>query len=143
MISNDADWISSQIAELEQKDVEFNTHWLMIKVAERIAQRMTQIGMNRSSLAQALNVSKPFVTKLLNGSSNLTLRTLVAVSLALKSTVQFDLMSAETEPEWAPPTRTRHGNVIAFKTHAWRALDVYELERIPEDNQDDEVAAGA
>ena len=50
---------------------------------ELICRRMEQMGMNRAELATKLEVSRPYVSKLLSGEHNMTLRTLGAIAWAL------------------------------------------------------------
>ena len=51
---------------------------------------MKQKGMNRVKLAQSLNVSPPAVTKILNGTSNFTLKTLLSLADALDFNLKID-----------------------------------------------------
>jgi transcriptional regulator with XRE-family HTH domain len=61
----------------------FQQERLILATTERICEIMEQDGISRKSLAEALGTSKSFVTQLLDGSRNMTLRTLSDVFLEL------------------------------------------------------------
>lgn len=56
---------------------------LVYLAAEMLSRAMEARDVNRATLATRLGKSKPFVTQLLNGGRNLTLRTLARVAFAL------------------------------------------------------------
>ena len=61
----------------------FQQERLILAATERICEVMEQKDINRKRLAELLGTSKSFVTQLLDGSRNMTLRTLSDVFLAL------------------------------------------------------------
>lgn len=73
-------------------DVDFRTEEVILDLTEKITEIMGREGINRTELAARLGVSKAFITKLLNGNPNLTLRTLVSISTALKYDVKINLL---------------------------------------------------
>jgi transcriptional regulator with XRE-family HTH domain len=64
---------------------------LIIEVTESLARALIQSGMKRSELAAKLGVSKGFVSQVLGGGRNLTLRTIADVADALDCTVRVDV----------------------------------------------------
>jgi len=76
----------SQIEQLVE-DAEgmrlFQQERVILDVTERICEIMEQRGITRKRLAEELGTSRSFVTQLLDGSRNMTLRTLSDVFLAL------------------------------------------------------------
>ncbi|MDE3094454.1 MAG: helix-turn-helix transcriptional regulator [Chloroflexota bacterium] len=68
---------------------EFELEWLLLDLEEQICAAMQATSIARSELAERLGTSRAFVTKLLSGHANLTLRTLVRVANALD--VDIDL----------------------------------------------------
>jgi transcriptional regulator with XRE-family HTH domain len=76
----------SQIDELV-KDREgmrfFQQERLILSTTERICEIMERDGVSRKCLADAMGTSKSFVSQLLDGSRNMTLRTLSDVFLSL------------------------------------------------------------
>jgi transcriptional regulator with XRE-family HTH domain len=56
---------------------------LLLEVNDLIVKRMHELGWRKADLAERMGVSRPFVTKLLDGNANLTLRTLVKITNVL------------------------------------------------------------
>lgn len=81
-------------------DPDYQAAKVKLAIAGMLADRMAKLGMNRTQLAQRLNVSAARVTQILAGYSNLTIDTLVTAALALDSTAYFELlpMPAGTVP---------------------------------------------
>ena len=63
-----------------------------LAIAGSLTDQMEKLGINRTQLAQRLNVSAGRVTQILAGYSNLTIDTLVAAALGLEATVYFELL---------------------------------------------------
>jgi transcriptional regulator with XRE-family HTH domain len=101
-------------------DFEFRLETLIYKITEQISDRMDQKGISRTKFAQLMGISPPAVTKILNGNSNFTLKTLLSVAdvLELDLKVNFEekrefalkylsqdpypmALASETEPESA------------------------------------------
>ena len=80
-------------------DAEFEFEELLLEVNEQIVAQLQRSGMRRSELADKLGVSRAFVTKLLSGEENVTLKTLVRVANALGTKVQFEIGS-EDAGQW-------------------------------------------
>lgn len=83
-------WLEKYVSQFKD-DVEFITEELIIELTEKIVSRMEKINLSRAELAKRLGVSKAFVTKVLNGNPNLTLKTIVSISKALDCKVDIDL----------------------------------------------------
>ncbi|HET6386280.1 MAG TPA: helix-turn-helix transcriptional regulator [Armatimonadota bacterium] len=80
--SDAADWFTRELQEY-RKDPEFVAESLSLAINEKISALMEQNGITRADLAHRLGVKRAFVTRLLNGSANSTLLTLVRVATAL------------------------------------------------------------
>lgn len=76
-------------------DPDFLYEQLLIDVNECILAAMEREGVRRSDLANRLGTSRAYVTKLLSGPENLTLRTLVRLAHVLGSRVEFSLAPLE------------------------------------------------
>ena len=76
-------------------DPEFEYEGLVLSIAEKIALLIDDRHMTRTELAKALSCSPAYVTKLLRGSENLTLKKLVEVSHALRAKVSIDLIARD------------------------------------------------
>ena len=67
---------------------EYEQEGLILQVTEGIWKVLKERGWNKTDLANALGTSKSNVTQLLNGSRNMTLRTLSDICFALGATVR-------------------------------------------------------
>ncbi len=82
-------WIESYIDQ-NQYTAEFQTELSIIDLNEKIIAMMAQRKISRVELAKRLGVSKGFVTKLLNGNPNMTIKTINALALALDCILCLD-----------------------------------------------------
>ncbi len=83
-------WYKEKLREFRD-DVDFMTETAIIDFTEKIVNKMQKMGMSRSDLADKLGVSKPFITKVLNGNPNLTIRSMVAISHALDCDLNLEM----------------------------------------------------
>lgn len=72
---------------------------LIVDVTEALAAAIEHAGISRTELAERLNASKGHVSQVLNGSRNMTLRTLADLCLALKLQPRFTLVEASSPAE--------------------------------------------
>jgi transcriptional regulator with XRE-family HTH domain len=86
---NTKQWFQEKLATYED-DVEFRLETLIIQVTEQICAAMQQQQINRTQLAELLNISPPAVTKILNGNSNFTLKTLLSIAEVLDQELIID-----------------------------------------------------
>lgn len=75
-------WFDKQVAK-RRRHPEFILEQLTLDITDAVCRAMEEKGLSRSDLARRLRVSPAYVTKLLNSTSNVTLRTLINLSLAL------------------------------------------------------------
>lgn len=78
---------------------EFRFETIILDITEQIAKRMKERRINRTQLAKALDVSPAAVTKILNGNSNFTLRTLLTIGDALDLDLAIKFRPKETSAE--------------------------------------------
>jgi len=71
---------------------------LILEVTEALARALEEQGLQKQELAKRLGKTKGYVTQLLSGGKNLTLRTLAAVADALGRSVQLKLVDSRAEP---------------------------------------------
>lgn len=98
---------------------------LILAVTERIWEELERQEMNKTDLASSLDKSKAFVSQVLSGSRNMTLRTLANIAFALGLKPKFDLLQDGEDRQWL-----QIGNVAA--TH---------LIPVEGENQDDDWSA--
>jgi len=82
-------WLKKKL-ELFKDDFDFRLETLILNITERICKRMEQKKINRTELADLLNVSPPAVTKILNGNSNFTLKTLLSLADVLEQELEIN-----------------------------------------------------
>ncbi len=81
----------------QMSEVELHFEELLHAVSEEINRVMVQGGVNKTELACRMEVSKPYVTRLLNGTANVSLLTLAKISVALGHRVGVTLVPAGWE----------------------------------------------
>jgi transcriptional regulator with XRE-family HTH domain len=86
--------IDSIFAEISDQEMHYEE--LMHSVSEEINIIMLRKGMNKSQLAEKMDVSKPYVTKLLRG-ANVSLQTLAKVASALDSKTCISMIPRDWE----------------------------------------------
>jgi len=99
------EWFKKKI-EYFAEDFEFRLETLILNITEKICERMQQKKINRTRLAEKLKVSAPAVTKILNGNSNFTLKTLLSVADALDLELKIDFVDRSTISKWIPLRHT-------------------------------------
>lgn len=74
-----------------QNDPEYLTEELLLDVTEQISIRLHELGLRPADLAERLGVSRAYVSQMMAGKPNMTLRTMVNVALALNQHVAIKL----------------------------------------------------
>ena len=92
---NAEDWFENLLRESEN-DPDFHTEELLLDITEQISLRMQELCIRSAELAQRLGVSRSYVSQLLGGKPNMTVRTLVRVAHVLDQRVQIELKSRDT-----------------------------------------------
>jgi transcriptional regulator with XRE-family HTH domain len=86
---NTQEWFKNKLESFKE-DFEFRFETLILEITEKISRRMKQKKINRTNLADLLEVSRPAVTKILDGNSNFTLRKLLSLADALELDLEID-----------------------------------------------------
>lgn len=73
---------------------------LILDVTEKVWELLESREMNKADLAKALGKSKAYVSQVLSGSRNMTLRTLADVADALGSSVKVVLRDKQAQSQW-------------------------------------------
>jgi transcriptional regulator with XRE-family HTH domain len=105
-----------QLLEDHKKTPEFLLEQKILELTEKIVQRMEELGISRSVLADRLNVSKPYITKLLRGDVNFTLKSLAELSQALEADFDIDIFPEGASRQILRRYDNATGEVIA-QTH--------------------------
>ena len=107
----------ADLFEADTHSVEFKLETLILGITHAIDDAMQRRHMSRADLARELDVSPPMVTKILNGTSNFTLRTLVKVSHALECefTAAMAPCGQHVQVEFVPSVESPEGETkISF-----------------------------
>ncbi|NJN48324.1 MAG: helix-turn-helix transcriptional regulator [Candidatus Competibacteraceae bacterium] len=75
-----------------------NQERLILDVTENIWSFLEANGLSKSELAQKLGVSRSYVTQILNGNRNMTLRTLADIGYVLKKTIDVSFKDDAYKP---------------------------------------------
>lgn len=75
---------------------------LILEATERIAELLDASELRRKDLAKRLGVSKPFVTQVMSGDRNMTLRTLADLAFALGHRIEVAAVPLEGKAEPVP-----------------------------------------
>ncbi len=93
-----------EIEKLETShDPDFELYGVLLDVTEGIVKRMIDQGVRRTDLAERLGTSRAYVTKLLDGQENMTLKTLVRVANALEMKVDAKFVPRELSAKAKKP----------------------------------------
>jgi transcriptional regulator with XRE-family HTH domain len=95
---NAEQWFT-ELIEAGENDPDSLTDELVLDISEQISVRMQQCGVRSAELAHRLGVSRSYISQLLSGKPNMTMRTLVGVAHALGQRVQIELRDHETVDE--------------------------------------------
>ena len=82
-------WFTKLVASYKY-DFDYRLEGIIWNLTEDICRRMETLKMNRTQLAKKLAVSPAAVTKILNGNSNFTLRTLLSLSDAMDADLKIE-----------------------------------------------------
>lgn len=88
------EWFERELESLKD-DPDFLTEEALLDITEQVYVRMQELGLRPADLARRLGVSRAFVSQLLNGKPNMTMRTLVGVAHALGERVEIQLRPHE------------------------------------------------
>jgi len=81
------DWSKELYEELEN-DQDYLVAGLMIEINEQICLRMKELGVSLLELVRRIGKSQPYISKLLNDGSNMTLKTIAKLAVALDLEIQ-------------------------------------------------------
>ena len=73
-----------KIRDEARDSVEYKVESAKLAYSEQICERLEKLGLTRADLADRMGVSAPYITKLLRGTANLTLDSMVKIADALE-----------------------------------------------------------
>jgi transcriptional regulator with XRE-family HTH domain len=87
----------SRLLKKHKDSPTYKAEGLLIDVAEQVVRLLHRRGLTQSELARKLGCSDAYVSKLLSGVENMTLRTLSDIGTVLKSNVDFAFVPCDLE----------------------------------------------
>lgn len=89
-------WFKDKL-EAFWEDAEFYAEELILDLTEQVVVAMEELGINRTELAARMGVSKAFITKLLRGNTNITLKTMASLARSLGCNVNIDICPKDAQ----------------------------------------------
>lgn len=77
--------------EQHEYSIDYQTELSIIDLNEKFIAKMEELKVSRAELAKRLGVSKAFITKVLNGNPNMTIKTIISIALALDCQLYQDI----------------------------------------------------
>lgn len=117
------DYRAFEVSSTENRRL-LRTEELILEVTEALVAAMAQQKLTKAQLASRLGKSAGFVTQILNGGRNLTLRTIAEVADALKADIHFDVIPQKSRA--VRPSSATHAQVIHVdfsKKEIWTTVD--------------------
>lgn len=109
----DGTWLERSVVEYEE-DPDYIAELLVLGLNEQVISRMQALGLRRSELAERMGVTKAYISRVLRGNPNLTLRSIAALSLALDTRPIVGLQPCRTVNEFV---RWRHFQIPEVIPH--------------------------
>lgn len=107
--------INESFAPIFEKSKQSDVFWeelAILSFTGSVLERLKTLGLSKMDLADRLRSSPAYVTKLLNGRNNFTLRTMVRVARLLKSEVYIELRAAVARTQSAPYVRAQEVSAV-------------------------------
>ena len=89
------EWFKSKIEEFKD-DFEFRLEGLILDLTEEISKKMEQKKISKIELAKLLNVKPSYITKILRGYPNFTIKTLLSIADALNQELEINFKEKGT-----------------------------------------------
>jgi transcriptional regulator with XRE-family HTH domain len=93
-----------------ENDPEYMAECAIIEFTEEVCRRMDALGVSRAELARRLGTSQAYITKLLQGNANFTLKTMVKIAMALESEYRSHLQPDGAQATWYDLVIARQAN---------------------------------
>ena len=102
-MSEEQDWLQ-QFEDEYRKDPDYITEKTFLETMEKVLAVMEDKGISKAELAERMDVSRAYISKLFNNSTNLTLTTLAKLSVALDISIGITIGAEEPQQRNLSPT---------------------------------------
>lgn len=134
-----------------RKDIAYAVEGAIIEFTEQIVTRMVLMDVKRTELAGKIDASPQYVTKILNGTTNFTIETMVKVADALESDLRVQLLPRDRAAAWLEfaqkLTPTRPTELVAYSNMRSARRDTsafappVQSEETPDESNDNQELA--
>lgn len=83
-----------------ENDPEYLAECAIVEFTEDMAKRMDELGVSRSELARRLDTTPAYITKILRGNANFTLKSMVRIASALESEFKSHMQPKGVLSQW-------------------------------------------
>ena len=94
------EFLHEWLDESPERSRVFLEEGLILDATEAICEALEENGISRANLADRLGTSNAYVTQLLNGSRNMTLRTFAGIAFALEMVPRIELKEKISGTKW-------------------------------------------
>ena len=138
----------NELFEGLEHDPEYLAECAIVEFTEDMAKRMQELGITRSELARRLDTSPAYITKILQGNANFTLKSMVRIAAALESDLKTHLQPEGAHSQWLDVFQ-RDAQMMDQQKKAMdvqKAMGRYHRVHVPaqkEDVSDDSIPSAA
>ncbi len=113
-----------------ENDPEFVADYTKGKIVEDILSFMVEHKLTQSDLAQKMNKSRQYISRILNQKANFTIETISELSCALKCDLSIKLTQRSSDEEYQAVTSNTMENVYAFPIDRPKLQNDADLEEV-------------
>ena len=95
------EWFTDELESMKNEPV-YIIEGTLMQFVNKITIEMEEQGISKSALAQKIGKKPPFVTRVMQGNSNITLATMVEILVALGLKFDFQFKSLEVDKKTKP-----------------------------------------
>lgn len=137
-----------EMFEWAQQSLTYHVEGAILEFTEDMVMQMEKQGVSRSELARRIDSSPAYITKILRGTTNFTLESMVKIARALNCTYRNHLEPEGCESQWIDVVRTRScTEYVNLKPKVWATVvnEPYTFEKdynftLIQEEKDDSLA---
>ncbi len=103
-------------------DLDFKVEYKILEITETICEIMKEKNLNRAGLATIMGTSKAAITKMLNGSTNFTLKRLLKIAITLEKDLEINFKRTKSRVDFndtteasSAPTKSENSSCTTSK----------------------------
>jgi len=100
---------------------------VVLALTEEMIVLMEQQGVNKSVLAERMETSKPYITKIMSGTANFTLESMIQIADALNSELSVHLTAKDCETQWIDFSSKPSSHLVKNSTPTWEQWESEEM----------------